>query len=68
MRREPECLDYLWSFCFCRWAYVPHGPKAAIAEHNRSSKLVRAMLPAFAESNWVMIQPFNNACSSTAQG
>jgi len=26
------------------------------------------MLPAFAENNWVMIQPSNNACSSTAQG
>jgi hypothetical protein len=65
---EPACLDYLLLFCFYRWAYVLHGHKVAILEPHRSSKLVRAMLPAFAESNWVMIQPFNTACSSTAQG
>ena len=64
---EPACLDFLLLFCFYRWAYVLHGHKVAIPEHHRSSKLVRAMLPAFAENNWVMIQPFNTACSSTAQ-
>jgi hypothetical protein len=63
-----ECLDCLLSFCFYRWAYVLHGPRVAIAEHHRSSKPVRAMRPAFAGSNSVMIRPFSNACSSTAQG
>jgi hypothetical protein len=63
---EPACLDYLLSFCFYQRVCILHGRKVAIPEHHRSSRLARAMPPAFAENNWVTIQPFKIACSSTA--
>jgi hypothetical protein len=49
---KPECPDCHLSFWFCQRAYVLHRHRVvAISEHHRSSKLVRAMLPAFAENN-----------------
>ena len=44
-------MSRLSFFCFYRWAYVLHQHRAAISELHRSSKRVRAMLPAFAENN-----------------
>jgi hypothetical protein len=53
-------------FCFCRRAYLLHQRKAATPEPHKSSKRVRAMLPAFAARSSGTMRLFNSACSRTA--